>query len=160
MTLAARLSKDGRTVLCGKPRCGGELAWVLEPVAQWLETTRFVWFPPGWVLQRDGAWALAQRAKRRMIAGDRRRPARSDHGLPLEKGEVRGRRPLNLPVLARCPRCGWLNEIAAVALGVDPMPAPAGSLGYDRRDLVPDSDDMTRWEARPRSWLERDRPLP
>jgi hypothetical protein len=66
-TLYAR-RKDDR-VLCVDAACGVPLAWILGPNADHAEKEPFVWFPPGWVWQRDGAWTVSTRAIGRLRQG-------------------------------------------------------------------------------------------
>jgi len=105
-TLYAR-RKDDR-VLCVDKDCGFPLAWILQPKAQWLEKEPFVWFPPGWVWQRDGTWTVAAGAKRR-LRGDRLHPqgqtAQAKHVLYGHQVEGPTGWVPYLPAVAWCPKC-------------------------------------------------------
>ena len=110
------LSKDGRTVLCGKPRCGREIAWVLERGGG-----RVVWFTPGWFRRRDGTWTVSARAQRRIKHGHSPEARKWSHQTELHDPlSILGFIPLRLPELAQCRRCGWSQWLDARRLDVDP----------------------------------------
>ena len=113
--MQAKLNKDGRTVKCGKPRCGGDIAWVLERAGE-----RIVWFAPGWVWLRDGTWVFSARAQRRVKHGHSPQARAKSHNIELEPQFIMGLAPRRLPVLARCRRCAWQQWLDAQRLDVVP----------------------------------------
>lgn len=77
-TLVARLAKDGRRVLCGRPNCGAQLAEIelitmgrdLSPSGEWIhfpidEPSTSLFFSPGWK-EENGIWILTQYARKRL----------------------------------------------------------------------------------------------
>jgi len=120
-TLYAR-RKDDR-VLCVDKDCGFPLAWILQPNPKLLEKEPFVWFPPGWVWQRDGTWAVSATAQKR-LRGDRLHPkGQTPQAKHVLYGELVGRHPNGwkpyLPAVAWCPKCPQGRQtLDAVRLGV------------------------------------------
>jgi hypothetical protein len=115
--MLARLSKDGRRVVCGMVDCGTTLAWIVEPKAQNLESEPFVWFPPGWVWQRNGTWTVSARASGRLRQG---RKAQAES--VIANRQVDAKHPMGyvpyLPAPVVCPRCGFRQTLDAGVLRV------------------------------------------
>ena len=148
--LHARLDKSGLSVLRGVGDCGYCLAWVLDlgvPISGLKEWARAVWFPPGWVWQRDGTWTLSSYAVRRLRRG--LVPKLRREISTLNRG-VQGWLPWNLPITAVCPGCGRRQVLHPVRLNVSPHANPWDQIGGAGRTLEFPAD-LARWELTRRS---------
>jgi len=134
-TLYAR-RKDDR-VLCVDTDCGVPLAWILGPNADHAEKEPFVWFPPGWVWQRDGTWTVSARAMRR-LRGDflhprGQTPQAESFLFNHQVGGPTGWVPY-MPAVAYCYNCHRRQLLSPEVLGVSDIVNWAGksACGFPR----------------------------
>jgi hypothetical protein len=126
VTLYARLDKkDDCRVLCGRPRCSGQLAWIGEP-----RTT--IRFESGWTCEGTGVWRQSRHAREAVKRGFKPSFARGSQ--KLECGCVVGRyrdweiSSGSLPINARCPRCSAENTLDVGRLGLVPAARFSGDM--------------------------------
>jgi len=154
INLKAGLSKDGQRVICGMRDCGVTLALIMEPKPDRLEKAPFVWFPPGWVWQRDGTWTVSVRARGRLRRG-KTPEAKHVPGSGVRPTRVwpEGWVPY-LPAMARCWNCNLPQVLDAGVLNVchDKYEGPRRERdkryhtdhGFLRELFSP--DELERWE--------------
>jgi hypothetical protein len=121
--LVARLDKTGQRVLCGMPRCRGELAYVRAPG----QPGAYIYFARGSGQARsDQVFVPSRHDAGRLIGArdgpwERKRP-KARRG-PSERYGGRAMLrphpiPTQAPVIARCPLCRRLSELRSDTLGV------------------------------------------
>ena len=129
----------GCRVLCGVIDCGADIASVvvlqLAPYPTSYEP-RVACFAPGWHRRHDGTWELSRHAKANLQRYRRRPPRPNKEHFPYPK-PLLSRRPTGLgkesqslrhvlkrpqlPALAKCEACGFINVLEAARLGsIDP----------------------------------------
>ncbi len=106
--LYARLDKTGTRVLCGAGSCGGQEALVIQLRDLERRSHRYVWFGPGWQRRPDGVWERTR---------DRHRGPPGYRSLDTGPWPT-GLLPPSVPVVAVCPRCGFVQTLSAERLQV------------------------------------------
>ena len=142
----ARTDKTGRHVHCGRAECGTRFATVYigenesggadqssENLLQ-----NYIAFPPGWAptsTPQGELWALSKYAEGRTRRGrkPKTRRAHPNNGVNVRNSAMDSHfEPL--PVMARCPRCGFKNSLLREMMGVnDVLVVPADVLENERR---------------------------
>ena len=127
-TLMARLSKKEDRVLCGRINCGADIAVLVECSTIFGEEFSVLCFPSGWSQRDDGVWVLSRHAisaRKKAMRGKRPFPSRALSRRGHELGEYGKllhalKRP-DVPALAICPTCGFMQTLDAEELGsIDP----------------------------------------
>ena len=122
--LMARLNSSGTHVVCGMGDCGTRLAVVDKTAPEDIEELRLnspadvIQFPPGWVPQ-GGVWLFTKYAEHRSysVYGRRVKSRRYPKNNGLGYHAVMDSIFDNLPVHAKCPKCGFLNLLTNGELG-------------------------------------------
>ncbi len=120
--LQARVSTDGKRLMCGRVSCHGFLGLVHSAWGLLSGIT----LPFGYRKGRDGVWALTNRARKNLARGRpaelARRPRDLTHGGMI----VAGRKAtlyedpkmivaiLDLPAQVRCKVCDWINDVTTI----------------------------------------------
>jgi hypothetical protein len=105
-------------VLCGQPRCNGQLAEIVEWDDPGLSPLRILQFEAGWT-EVDGVWTLSNFARKRIALG---RPAasRRDYGAKWagvnDGSHLEPCSPSAWPTYARCPECGLVSVVTREAV--------------------------------------------
>lgn len=119
-TVLARLDKTMRYVICGRMECGARLAEASQRIQQRTEeegpvetpaSRGLVQFLPGWAPGADGMWSLSRYARLRLRRGSLAKLRSYPAGLGGIPNDVMDDYYGLLPVKAKCPTCGFVNEL-------------------------------------------------